>query len=134
MKVDIYVDGSCDNKKQQTGGGYGSVLIFENGTRIKLSAYIPGNCTNNIAEMTAIKESLSYLNKSHIVTIYTDSQLMIGYFTLGWKRKDFDLRKLAKLVDKELNKHNTKFVKVKGHSGICYNEMADKLALQGYLS
>lgn len=132
--VDLYVDGSCDNKKQLAGGGFGSVLIFKDGTKIKLSGFISGSCTNNIAEMTAIQKSLEFLGKPHIINIYTDSQLMIGYFTLGWSRKDHVLRKLAKHVDKLLNIHNTKFIKVKGHSGICYNEMADELALQGFLS
>ena len=45
-----------------------------------------------------------------------------------WKRKQEGTINYKKFIDEISEKMNIYFVKVKGHSGDIYNDMADKLA------
>lgn len=96
--------------------------------------------TNNRMELMAAIAALEALNRPCEVTLYSDSQYLVKAFQehwidawikKGWKRgknepvKNVDLWKRLLRVKE---KHQVKFVWVKGHDGHEMNERCDKLA------
>lgn len=125
-RIDIYTDGACSGNPGPAG--IGIVLIY-NQHRKEISRFI-GDATNNIAELTAIKDALEEVKESSRVipvVVYTDSSYCHGLLTKNWKPK-----KNIELVN-ELKKLTTQFSylgfeKVKGHSDNEGNNRADELA------
>ena len=95
--------------------------------RSEISKYI-GLATNNIAELTAIKIALEELKRHDLpVRIFSDSSYSIGLLKKGWKPQKN--RKLVLDIRRLTDKFSDlSFIKVKGHSGIKENEVADFLA------
>ena len=142
MKVTIYTDGSARGNPDGPGG-YGAVLQYVDPKGIlherELSAGY--ECTtNNRMELMAAIAALEALNRPCEVTLYSDSQYLVKAFQehwidawikKGWKRgknepvKNVDLWKRLLRVKE---KHQVKFVWVKGHDGHEMNERCDKLA------
>ena len=130
--IDVYTDGSCNNK---TGdAGFGIYLIykseFDEPKEIRYSRYI-GKATNNIAELTAIKISLKKLKKyrSLQIRIFTDSKYCIGVLTKGWKvNANVDLVNEIKELIIPFNNIDLRWVK--GHSFCEGNKIADKIAVK----
>jgi ribonuclease HI len=138
--VTIYTDGSCLGNPGP--GGYGAVLLFENGDgehRKELAAgFAP--TTNNRMELLAVIEALRTLKKPCTVTLTTDSQYVQKALTEGWLKnwqrrgwktaakkpvKNQDLwRKLIPLLET----HEVEFRWTKGHAGDPENERCDELA------
>ncbi len=122
--IRIYTDGASSGNPGPSG--IGALLIYgEN--RKELSKSI-GISTNNIAELTAIEAALSLLKRRDLpVRVYTDSSYALGLLSQGWKpRKN---RKLVGRIRTLMeNFTDLKLIKVKGHSGIKENEVADFLA------
>lgn len=82
-------------------------------------------------ELLAVMYALSAIKDTNIVTIYSDSQYVLGCITKGWKRKkNVKLwQKFDKVYEQALKKcPNIKFEWVKGHDISIFNNMADKLA------
>jgi ribonuclease HI len=139
-KVDVWSDGSA--LKAEEGKfhcGAGTVLIF-NGKERHISTPLP-DATVNIAELTAAIVGLEVLEEDCDVTIYTDSQYTIDCITkwyAGWCRKGWKTQAKEDVKNKHLiqrlhslcQQHNAKWVKVKGHSDLYYNDLADQLAVQ----
>jgi ribonuclease HI len=125
--IHIFCDGSCLNNPGIGGVG---IVFFYNGKEKTVSKNI-GYCTNNIAELTAVKIALSKLKKKDKpVWIYTDSQYSINVLYNNYNyKKNVDLINETKSIISEFKK--VKFIKVKGHSGHKFNEMTDKLAKMG---
>lgn len=125
--IDVYTDGSCNNKTWDTGFG---IYLVHNGKEIRYSRYI-GKGTNNIAELTAIKTSLKKLKKyrSIRIRIFTDSTYCIGVLTKGWKVKA-NTGLVAEIKSLILPFENISFIWVKGHSNCEGNKIADKLAVE----
>ena len=124
-EVTIYTDGACSGNPGPAGVG---VVLISNGRKKLISKHI-GQATNNIAEIEAVIVGLSSLKhpEKSCVRLYTDSQWVVGALTQNWKiKKNVELveqaRKLAGMVAK------LDVVKVKGHSGDKFNELADRLA------
>lgn len=65
-------------------------VVFEDGD-VKITEFDRG--TNNEMEYTALIHALSDL-RSDRATIFTDSQLLVGQLTQGWKVKAGNLRPL----------------------------------------
>ena len=98
------------------------------------------NTTNNRMELTAVIEALKALTKSCELIIYTDSRYVMDGVTKwlpnwqnnGWRTankktpvKNIDLwQSLESLIQK----HQIKWVWVKGHNGHAENERVDELA------
>lgn len=142
MKVEIYTDGAARGNPDGPGG-YGTILYYEDGNgqahEKELSqGYV--RTTNNRMELMAAIAGLEALKMPCDVTLYSDSKYLVDAFNQnwignwiknGWKRgknepvKNMDLWKRL-LAAKE--KHNVKFVWVKGHNGHDFNERCDHLA------
>ena len=142
MKVTIYTDGPARGNPDGPGG-YGAVLQYVDPKGIlherELSAGYE-RTTNNRMELMAAIAALEALNRPCEVTLYSDSQYLVKAFQehwidawikKGWKRgknepvKNVDLWKRLLRVKE---KHQVKFVWVKGHDGHEMNERCDKLA------
>ncbi len=122
--IKIYTDGASSGNPGPSGIG---ILFIHGKNKKEISKYI-GTATNNIAELTAIKVALEELKRVDLpVRIFSDSSYAIGLLTKNWKPKKnqtliFQIRTL-------MNKFSDlAFIKVKGHSGIKENEIADFLA------
>ncbi len=137
-KVLIYTDGSA--LKAPHGKFYcgsGAVLLF-NGLKKEICHEV-GYATVNIAELTAPILGLECLKFPCKVTIYSDSQYTIdtqtkyihGWMQRGWRTSNGDPVKNKELI-KRLHllckQHEVEWVKVRGHSGDVYNDLADELA------
>ena len=136
QKVIIYTDGACSGNPGP--GGWAAVLISGNNKK-----EISGgnkNTTNNIMELTAILEGLKALKFECDVDIYSDSAYCINAFNQGWIynwiKKNWKLSDGSSVKNKEIwqeiynltQKHNVKFIKVKGHSDVELNNRCDELA------
>jgi ribonuclease HI len=122
--IKIYTDGASSGNPGPAG--IGVVLIYGENKR-EISKYI-GNGTNNIAELTAIKVGLEELKRVDLpVRVFSDSSYSIGLLTKNWKpTKNQELVQEIKTLMSKFS--NLAFIKVKGHSGIKENEVADFLA------
>ena len=126
MEIKIYTDGACAGNPGPMG--IGAIILQENSEKT-ISKYI-GHGTNNIAEISAVIEALKSINEiqNKNITVYTDSQLIVGYLNSGWKvNKNIELVNEMKNLTKKCGKF--KIVKVKGHSNNKYNNIADRLAI-----
>ena len=142
---EIYVDGSCSgNGEKENFGGIGVVLVKDNKV-IKEYSKPVFNTTNNRAEMKAVILAIQIakiLNKNvpREILIYSDSayvvqtvnKWMYNWASKGWKKADnkepenLDLvQTLYQLMQFE---RAIKVVKIKGHNGHEFNELADDLA------
>ena len=122
--IKIFTDGASSGNPGPAGIG----IVFIYGEKKKEISSFIGRATNNTAELTAIKVGLEELKRFDLpVRIFSDSSYAIGLLSKGWKAKAnqalvFEIRSLmAKFSD-------LAFIKVKGHSGIKENEVADFLA------
>jgi ribonuclease HI len=81
-------------------------------------------------ELTAVLKGLEALTKPCQVTIVTDSQNVIGWLSMNWKRNDDAVIRLGAEIDLLIAHRNltVSFEKVKSHSGHPMNELADRLA------
>jgi ribonuclease HI len=100
----VYCDGGCLQNGTQEAHGYASYLLqSRKGKRqtVRLRD-LPGVTTNNQAEYVAPISALVDLRgrieragksaRSYSVAVHTDSQLVIGQLTQGWKVKAVNLR------------------------------------------
>ena len=137
----IYTDGSClSNGKTENKGGYG-VVVVENNKILHTFRKDSVNTTNNREEMKAILAAMLWIGDKE-ATIYSDSAYALNTFTTwmyswankGWIKSDkkvpenLDIIKVVYDIMDNGFRTNIKFVKVKGHSGDLYNEIADGLA------
>ena len=145
---EIYVDGSCSgNGEKENFGGIGVVLV-KNNKVIKEYSKPVFNTTNNRAELKAVifaiqiakilnrhvpREILIYSDSAYVVQ--TVNKWMFNWASKGWKKADnkepenLDLVKtLYQLMQFE---RAIKVVKIKGHNGHEFNELADDLATRG---
>lgn len=136
--VTIYTDGACSGNPGP--GGWGAILEW-NGVEKELSGGA-ADTTNNRMELSAVIAALSALKEPCKVTLTSDSKYVIDAVTKGWAKKwqangwvksdkkpalNADLwEKLLALLEK----HDVRFVWVKGHAGHPENERCDRLAVE----
>lgn len=122
--IKIYTDGASSGNPGPSGIG---ILLIYGENKKEISKSI-GMATNNIAELTAIKMGLETLTRVDLpVRIFSDSSYSIGLLTKDWKpKKNQDLVRKIKILMNRFN--DLAIIKVKGHSGIKENEVADFLA------
>ena len=140
----MYTDGACpgNNNKGKNHGGWGVYLEY-NGRTLELHGG-ESSTTNNRMEIQAVIEGIKALTTVHIpVDIYTDSAYVLHGITdwiKGWKENNWKTAKGSDVKNKDLWEEldelvskldDVKVIKVKGHSGVEGNEIADKLAVKG---
>lgn len=131
--ITIYTDGSALGNPG--AGGYGVVLICGNLRKELSEGY--RLTTNNRMELMAVCKALeALLIEGSNVTIYSDSKYVVDAVTkrwvFGWRAKGFKGKKNADLWLRFLesyNRHNVRFVWVKGHADTVENNRCDQLAV-----
>ena len=145
MLLRIFTDGACSSNPGP--GGWAAIINLKEETKI-----LSGNkldTTNNYMELMAAKEAVKYFirkedeHQCDNVRIMSDSAYVVNAINKGWLKKwsknGWKTKDGNDIANKELWKelHNLlekdkcgkiKFVKVKGHSGDTFNELADKVA------
>lgn len=145
----IYTDGGCSGNPGP--GGWGFVIIDEPaqiGTPARETIRSGGepSTTNNRMELTAVIEALQTVLLSpqwrdRPVAVYTDSQYVqkgISEWIHGWKRNGWRTaskapvknRDLWEALDAAAGRLSLRWIWVKGHAGIAYNELCDELTQQ----
>lgn len=83
--IEIWTDGAFSSLRNS--GGIGIVFSINGKKVYEFSKRIP-NTTNNKCELLAVIYALSSISRPiNSLTIYSDSQYVIGCATKGWKRK-----------------------------------------------
>ena len=89
MTTIVYIDGLAEPRNPGVGT-YGFV-IYKDGTKLAEGCGLAGhNVTNNFAEYTALAEALKKLRELRLLSnavIRTDSKLLFGQMSAGWKIK-----------------------------------------------
>lgn len=132
-ELKIYTDGAA--RGNPGPGGYGAILIWGN-TEKELSAGYK-RTTNNRMELLAVIKALESLKREGLkITIYSDSQYVVKAVNEGWLRKWIATGFKGGKKNRDLwmqfydlsQKHNIKFVWVRGHADNAYNNRCDELA------
>lgn len=125
--VRIYVDGSCSrNGAIDSSAGCGAVMLDQNRLEIKLVAKYVGQVTNQQAEILACVMALAQLRRPCRVEIVSDSKYVIDTM-MGRNRMRTNRPFWTRLVEGCYGHHIT-WRWVKGHSGVPFQEVADRLA------
>lgn len=134
----FYTDGSAHPNPGP--GGFGVVIVDPKGEVIETYAKHCDNTTNNAEEMKAILYAACRARLAgESAIIYSDSAYAINTFTNwmyswernNWTKSDGKVPENLDLVKAFFDLSKTmdiNFIKVKGHKGNKYNELADKLA------
>lgn len=126
-----YVDGSYDSITNAFSYG---IVFFHNGQEMHFSKkYVDVDLAemNNVAgEIKGAEAAIQYCLDNNIssVTIYHDYEGIAKWCNGDWKAKKVGTIAYANFYKEASSKVCVQFVKVKGHSGDRYNELADKLA------
>ena len=122
LMTHIYTDGACLGNPGP--GGWAAVILQGDSKRV-VSGSEP-NTTNNRMEILAVKNGLRELPARSNVTVFTDSSYVVNTMSKNWKRnKNNDL---WELLDIEVRIRKVIWEWVPGHSGVPFNEEADRIA------
>lgn len=135
--IKIYTDGACSQNGTWNGGW--AAIVVEDGELLEKLGGREKDTTNNRMEMRAFLQALRVGNSlEKEFTIYTDSAYVMNAFTQGWienwERNGWRNAKKQPVANQDLWKKIVeypvpKIVKVKGHSGDKFNDMADAYAV-----
>lgn len=148
--IEIYTDGSVRNNGYKNSvGGYGFVVVCDDNILYAEAVNNTLNTTNNEQELTAINQAAEFAGDLFLydneITIYTDSEYSLncvtkwykGWRKNGWVKNDGspikNLNLIQNIVDcietyNDSDDLRLYIEKVPAHSGVEYNELADKLA------
>lgn len=131
-KIEIYVDGSYSIYKKNFS--YGLVVLL-NGEEVYKDSGIGTDPESaklrNVAGeiMGAVKAvEFAYQNECKEITLYYDYQGIESWAIGTWKRNKELTNQYHQYMQDRMKDIKINFVKVKGHSGVKYNELVDKLA------
>jgi ribonuclease HI len=136
-KVAVYTDGSSLGNPGP--GGAGAVILYPNDV-IEIGA-AEAQTTNNRMELLAVILSLQKCHQSATIHIFSDSQYVLSGITQwihGWKKNGWKTASKKPVLNQDLWMQLDALVqsfpgtiiweKVLGHSGVIYNERADRIA------
>ncbi|MBF4427459.1 ribonuclease HI [Vibrio anguillarum] len=140
MSYSIYVDGAAPNNQHECKrGGVGLVVLDEDDDIVHEEGITINRSTDNAElELLALIEGLEYAEDGDV--IYSDSEYCVKGFNLwldGWKKKGWRRadkkqiknRCLWQTVDALRADKYVEVKKVRAHSGVRGNEIADSLAV-----
>ena len=105
-------------------GGWAALVL--SGDEYQVCSGSAADTTNNRMEQTAVIQGLQATPQSSHVTIFTDSQYVIGTMTKGWKRRvNSDL---WDVLDALCSRRTVTWEWVRGHTGEPGNEFVDAQA------
>ena len=127
MMYRLAIDGACSGNPGP--GGWAALLVDETDEQIlcDVAESVPYT-TSNAMEIEALVNGLAKVPAGGEVEILTDSALVIGWMTQGWKRRDPDLRKSLDIADQLLAGLKARFTKVSAHTGHSLNEWVNERA------
>jgi ribonuclease HI len=144
--IHIFCDGASLVHKSKVSG-WGAVILYKE-LKKEIKGAIPVG-TNNQMEILACIKALEQIKTTHIpIKVYSDSAYVIdgmnewifNWQLNGWKtnKKGVKNRELwEELIALSEKQDDIEFVKVKGHAGNKWNEVADGLAtiaIENFLS
>lgn len=135
--IEVWCDGSCNNKTKSNGG---VGIVIKNGDDVKLikeGQFI--KTTSARMEIYGLFLALkSIKNKDEKVIIFCDNQYVVNSIVKEWvfvweceewrDRTNSDLWKLVLKEYRKFKQGNVTIKWIKGHNGNVYNELADSLA------
>ena len=142
MKVSIYTDGAARGNPEGPGG-YGAVIVYVDSkqqTHTKALSAGYDKTTNNRMELMAAIVALEALNRPCEVTLFADSRYVVNAFNEGWilhwqmngwktaNKEPVKNRLLWERLLQAAKPHKIEWKWVKGHAGVTYNEICDRLA------
>jgi ribonuclease HI len=137
-KVELWTDGACSVNPGP--GGWAAILVHSSGASKELQGG-EAHTTNNRMELMAVIGGLEALRKGCLVLVNTDSAYVLNAFEEGWiegwRKRGWKTKAKKPVANQELwerlyslvQQHHVSWNKVKGHSGVEYNERADQLAV-----
>ncbi|MWK60533.1 hypothetical protein GO594_31675, partial [Pseudomonas otitidis] len=89
---------------------------------------------NNVAGIKAAEIAMQYCidNQIKSLKIYHDYEGIAKWCTGEWKAKKTGTQEYKNFFDSLKGKLNVEFIKVKGHSGDEFNDLADRLAKEAF--
>lgn len=145
MKFEIYCDGSTKGNGTVNSVGGWAYLVHEGGNVFHKESGAEAGTTNQRMELTAAAEALDYVANNVMapfdqVIVYTDSAYLHNCYAQnwwrGWQNNGWKNSKKQPVANQDLWERlilyfempEIKFVKVKGHAGVEYNEIVDTMA------
>lgn len=133
VELKIYVDGSYDAAAKQYS--YGMIVLFSDGTTQQVcrafnDAPETSSMHNVAGEIEGAKAAIDYaiLHGYKSLAIYYDYEGIEKWCTGEWRCNKEATKQYKEYYDKAIKSLVIHFIKVKGHSGNRYNEIADRLA------
>lgn len=141
-EITVFTDGA--SRGNPGNAGYGLVVLYHDDSKIIEQGGRMEVATNNQMELMAAIHVLRLLkNEDADIHIYTDSAYVLNGATkwiYGWEKNNWKTSTKADVENKELWKElaiesramkgNVSWKKIKGHSGVFGNELADSIATQ----
>ncbi len=125
--VTIYADASCiRNGAIDSSAGCGVVMLDHNRLEVKLVSKYLGQITNQQAEILACTYALEQLRRCCRIEIVSDSKYVID--TMMGRNHMRANRSLWSRLVTACYGHHVSWRWVKGHSGVQFQEVADRLA------
>lgn len=130
-EVIAYVDGSYNNKTGEFS--YGAVVFYDGKEyhfSEKFNDVTLAQMRNVAGEIKGAEKAMEFAMKNNAkkLTIYYDYQGIAKWCNGQWQAKKEGTKAYKSFYDKAKKHIDINFVKVKGHSGNKYNDLADKLA------
>ena len=141
-EITVFTDGA--SRGNPGNAGYGLVVLYHDDNKIVEQGGRMEVATNNQMELMAAIHALRLLkNEDAEIHVYTDSAYVLNGATkwiYGWEKNNWKTSTKTDVENKELWKElaiesramkgSVLWKKIKGHSGIFGNELADSIATQ----